>query len=369
MKILFDATVMELRATGIAKASMFLYKNCLELMPSLRVTAIHRRRLNSSPPAIFQTRQIGSFLPQLIWRSTMISLMARREKAQVIHFPWSGHVPVLPDNVTVATTLHDVLPLIIPKFFRNDAEESNYRSRIRRDIERTHLLMTDSEYSRQEILSQFQPHREPVVIPLAPTIVNNSPVSPPPGKTSASYFLYVGGYDPRKGLEPLLTVFQELYRQKKISSTLILTGEQHYYSEQLRTLIEQGRQLGAVEERGYVSDVELASLLTNAKALVYPSKYEGFGLPPLEAMSLGCPVITTRYTSLSEVCGDAACFIEPDNSVEFARALVALEENEELRADFSEKGKRQAARFSWKISAKKYIAALESTLRWSKEQG
>ena len=113
-----------------------------------------------------------------------------------------------------------------------------------------------------------------------------------------------------------------------MAARLVLAGEPHYFSADFRSMVERGRSAGWLEELGYVSDAELAALYGRALALAYPSKYEGFGLPPLEAMVLGCPVITTRGTSLPEVCGDAAVYVDPDDPASLARAVTAVAADE-----------------------------------------
>ncbi len=103
---------------------------------------------------------------------------------------------------------------------------------------------------------------------------------------------------------------------------------------------------------------ELVHLIKTAKALIYPSRYEGFGLPPLEAMTLGCPVITTRATSIPEVCGDAALYVSPDDKQDLAKAILAVENHDHLRQDLRARGIEQAKRFTWENSARVYLDAL-----------
>jgi glycosyltransferase involved in cell wall biosynthesis len=118
-----------------------------------------------------------------------------------------------------------------------------------------------------------------------------------------------------------------------------------------------------VEERGYVDEPTLAQLFQQARALVYPSKYEGFGLPPLEAMTAGCPVITTRETSLPEVCGEAAVYVDPDDHRAFAEAIMAIETDPLLRERLRTAGSAQASTFTWGEAAATFLGALHSALQ------
>lgn len=362
MKIMFDASVMQYPATGVAKTLFCLYNSSLSLMPSLKVSALHRQPLMYSLPSNIQSVQLGTYIPGRYWRGLGIPISILYHQPDIIHFPWNGNVPRLFSNTIVVTTIHDVLPLIIPNYFHSELDEKAYRDRIQNDIDRTHLLITDSEFSKQEIMKNFIVKAEPLVLYHGPTIQLDRQFINLKQKKVDDYFLYVGGYDQRKGIESLLKVFISLHKKKLLSSKLILTGTKHYFSTGFKQLIDEGHSLKILEEMGYVSDTVLSGLLSNAKALVYPSKYEGFGLPPLEAMALGCPVITTRYTSIPEICGDAAYYIEPDNEENFAEGLIALEDDSELRSRLTIKGKKQATKFSWDISAKKFLEEITKTL-------
>lgn len=280
---------------------------------------------------------------------------AFEHRPAIIHFPWNGQIPKWLVQAKVVTTLNDVLPLVIPGAFGTTDEERKYRTRVQEDINRTNLLITISQYSKQEIISNFNVTTEPLVVPLAPTMTG---VASTVSGEQAPYFIYVGGYDRRKGIDKLVNVFLQLHQEKKLTSRLVLTGSKSYFSEDFRASVAKGVSLGVIVEKGYVSDAELAALIRDAHALVYPSKYEGFGLPPLEAMALGCPVLTTQYTSIPEICGDAAFYVDPDDPESLAAGLVAFEDNESLRLDYRYRGLNHAKLYSWERSAEIYLNAL-----------
>lgn len=363
MRLLFDATVLQQPATGIAKATVLLYRECLNLMPSMQVIAAHRKPLMTLLPPGMDSLRSGAYIPSRLWRSIMLPLMMSLTRPSAVHFPWNGRVPRLCSGAVVVTTLHDVLPLVIPGHFDSDSAERAYRIKTQSDIDRSDILITVSRYSRNEIVRNFRTKKEPLVLYLGPTLGISDEADYQPSEEGVGYFLYVGGYDRRKGLLPLLRVMLALHRSKKISSRLILTGSPVYFSSELRSLIAEGKALGIIEEKGYVPDSLLYRLYRNANALVYPSKFEGFGLPPLEAMHSGCPVITTKHTSLPEVCGEAALYVEPEDESNFAAALIALERDRRLREELREKGARQASGFSWKKSAEIFLRELDTILR------
>ena len=359
MNIVFDASVLELPFTGIAKTSLMLYRECLAQRPELVIAGLHRKPVTGIVPPEIRLERCGRLFSGSRWRSSVFARQAKRQGALAVHFPWNGGVPENINGCIIATTIHDVLPLEMPGSFRSQQDELRYRQDRQRDIERSHILFTDSEYSKRQIISQFTLRNEPVVNYFGPTIENPPGVIMPPAHGESPYLLYLGGYDRRKGIVELLHVFLELHRQQQLHCRLLLAGKAHYFSDELKTLINEGTQCGAVHELGYVSDTELAKLLRNALALVYPSRFEGFGLPPLEAMYVGCPVITTAFTSIPEVCGDAALYIDPSDRRGFCEALVAVQRDEALRAALREKGRKQAARFSWNKTADTFLAELD----------
>lgn len=355
MNIFFDATVLEIPLTGIGKTMLQLYENCLSQMDSLKITGIHRRPLSVNLTSKIGSVQLGNNFPGPVWRSFILPAYLNKKTPDIMHFPWNGKVPYNLKDIKVITTLHDVLPLIIPHYFRSKIQEVLYKRNIQKDMDRSNLIVTDSNFSKKEIMDNFDVDTEILVLHHGPTI------KPPSGGFSvekSNYFLYVGGYDPRKGLEKLIERFIILNKEKKLESRLIVVGEKNYYSKNLKILIEEGISKGFLEEKGYVSDDSLAKLYSNALALVYPSRYEGFGLPPLEAMNLGCPVITTKCTSIPEICGNAAYYVDLNEDLD--EALITLENDPTIREKLSLKGKKQAARFSWESTSKIFLNKIEN---------
>ncbi|GFE62577.1 glycosyltransferase family 1 protein [Geobacter sp. AOG2] len=359
MKILFDATVLELPFTGIAKTSLMLYRECLAQRPEATITGLHRKPLAGiAPPGICMMR-CGRFFSSSRWRLSTLPRQVARQGATVVHFPWNGCVPEGLHGCTIATTIHDILPLEMPGSFKNDQDELRYRRDKQQDIARSQILFTDSAYSKRQLMAQFTLNSEPVVNYFGPTLDSTGDALETKSASEPPYFLYLGGYDRRKGIVELLKVFLELHRLQKLRCRLLLAGKAHYFSDELKLLIDEGTQTGAVRELGYVPDPELAILLRNALALVYPSRFEGFGLPPLEAMHVGCPVITTACTSIPEVCGDAALYVDPCDSRGFGEALVVVQDDEALRCSLREKGRRQAVKFSWEKTAATFLREID----------
>ena len=362
MKILFDATVFQLPFTGVAKSTLFLYRECLKTSATLEFVGVHSRKLFKPLPEGISTEVIGRYVPERYWMSTAMLKAARELKPDVVHFPWNGNIPDGARGAVIATTIHDVLPLEIPNFFGGNAQSrEQYCTRLQKDIHRSNVLFTTSQYSKQEITKNFDVDKEITLIYHGPTL--DSPKETGTNFPAGNFFIYLGGYGGRKGLPKLLETYLKLYKAQKIRSSLLIVGKPSFISSKFSAMLTEGKKLGVVEERGYVDDEELASLLINARALIYPSRYEGFGLPPLEAMNLGCPVVTTRGTALPEICGEAVYYIDPDSDEDFYRAYMDLEFNSSLREELIQKGRKQASTFSWSKTANIFLHTLENELK------
>jgi glycosyltransferase involved in cell wall biosynthesis len=233
-------------------------------------------------------------------------------------------------------TVHDLSPWNIEQ--QRDAQRIRSRTpRLMRHV--ATMIVTPSESVRREVIERFGVEGERVcAIPLAPsaqlTRVDIQPRLP--------YLLFVGTIEPRKNIEMLVKVWREV--RKQVPVDLILIGRLRADSPHIET--EPGLHLV-----GAVDDAELQSWYSGALALVYPSVYEGFGLPLLEAMQCGVPVVASRIDALAEVAGDAALLISLENPRGWIEALVRLSADRELRAELIRRGLARARRFSWEKTA------------------
>jgi glycosyltransferase involved in cell wall biosynthesis len=169
------------------------------------------------------------------------------------------------------------------------------------------------------------------------------------------YFLYLGTLEPRKNLVRLIQAFALLRKKGPSPIHLVLAGQKGWA---YNNIFEEIRRLGLhdyVSYLGYVADEDLPGLIKGAMALAYPSLYEGFGIPPLEAMAMGTPVLTSNVASLPEVVGEAALQVDPEDVEAMAAALERLYNDEALREDLKLKGWEQARRFSWDRAAQQMM--------------
>jgi glycosyltransferase involved in cell wall biosynthesis len=174
------------------------------------------------------------------------------------------------------------------------------------------------------------------------------------------YILSVGTLQPRKNLPRLIEAFIEARKRPGFDCRLVLVGKKGWGPDEAKALPAGVLQRKDVIFTGYVEDEDLPALYSGSMAFAYPSLYEGFGLPVLEAMACGTPVLTSQVSSLPEVCGDAAVYVHPLRTEEICRALLALGSDKDLRKALQARGLLRAQKFSWRESARKTLAVYES---------
>lgn len=177
------------------------------------------------------------------------------------------------------------------------------------------------------------------------------------------YALYVGTIQPRKNLLRLLHAYEQLCQQDNAPFDLVLAGNTGWLSQEIVAHARQSPHAGRIHLPGYVADADLPALMHGAHFFTFPSLYEGFGLPILEAQSTGVPVMTAKNSSLPEVAGDAALYVDPTNIEDIAQAMLRLSQDETLRQELIAAGHRNVRRFSWAKAAAETFAVLEAAAR------
>lgn len=167
--------------------------------------------------------------------------------------------------------------------------------------------------------------------------------------------LGVGTQEPRKNHAGLIKAFYHAQKKKHGPAMLALAGGQGWLYEETRDLVAELKLERKVRFLGRVTDLELITLYSMADVFAFPSFFEGFGIPPLEAMACGAPVITSNTSSLPEVAGDAALLVDPNDISALAQAIQNLLENEQLRSELVQKGYRQAQKYTWDRSARRML--------------
>ena len=354
---------MQYDATGIAK-----YIECLYAAMRGTDLPIKIKFYNSKLPKLLNASNHGKFvkLYNFLMLHFCFPIYLFFAPRGILHLPWNGNGPwYIIKKHRVISTIHDVLPCIMPGYFNSVSEYRKYRKKILVSLRRSDLVMTDSTYSKDSINEYFN-FKKSCVISLASTLSTHEIINKKYEMHDLGpYYVYVGGYDKRKGLDELLRA-HELYTKSTVDPVkLVMIGKVNFYSESFREQYNNMKNAGLLLEAGYVSDNELITLYTNARALVYPSRYEGFGLPPLEAMGLGCPVLTTHQTSLKELCYGATLELpDVNDTTDFAERIEQIVHNEKLRAQLREKGAIRAEQYTWKKSAENFSKCLNAVCNY-----
>jgi glycosyltransferase involved in cell wall biosynthesis len=287
-----------------------------------------------------------------------LSAELRRRPVDLLHVQYTAP-PLAP--CPVVATVHDLSFEHLPETFKRRSRVQ-LRLTVRATARAAAHVIAPSEYTRRDLVETYglDPSRV-TAIPLAV-----SPHFRPVGDASElacvrrrygitdEYVLAVGSIQPRKNLGRLVRAYSALRRARGRSNLpqLVLVGKKAWlYGETLRAIEAEG--VGdAVVLTGYVSEGDLPALYSGALCFAYPSYFEGFGLPPLEAMSCGAPVLTGNLTSLPEVVGDAGLTVDPFDTEALADALARLIDDAALRADLRARGLHRARGFDWRDTAR-----------------
>jgi glycosyltransferase involved in cell wall biosynthesis len=262
---------------------------------------------------------------------------------------WSPHynVPLFPIRAKKrAVTIHDLCHLT-PYCSASQLQKAIARQILQQAINRSQCVITGSQFSKKELNSTFQNTTNIKVIPHGVDQTHYLPQKRPLPGLPKRFVLFVGTGKPHKNREGLIRAFSEAALPEL---HLVLIGKPYIKQDRILTLLE-------------VSNDLLPAFYSTAELLVFPSFYEGFGLPPLEAMSCGCPTIVSRIASLPEICGDASFYINPESSEELTEALIMLISNQKKREALISKGFERAKLFSWNSAAALYGDLFEKTIR------
>jgi len=361
MKIGIDCRLYSPNYTGIGRYVYEMVKHLIELDQTNRYVLF------------FNQKEFDSFqVPNERWEKRLVNIphysfaeqwkfyrVLEDEKLDLMHFP-HFNAPILYRRPFVVT-IHDLTlhyypyKEYSPKWsLKKGLQILFYRFLVGQIVRNSRQIIAVSENTKRDILKEYSLPAGKIT-----TIYEGVPdhfqksdqeqISAVRQKFQISkpYLLYTGVWRSHKNLLNLLKAFKILIDQGQ-NIQLVFTGKKDPIYPEIPRLIQELRLEGRVVLTGFVSDAELIDLMSGAEVYIFPSLYEGFGLPPLEAMQLGVPVACSNTSSLPEVCGDAAVFFDPRNPEEMAEKIGILLKNPELQQEFIKKGEQNLKRFSWK---------------------
>lgn len=273
---------------------------------------------------------------------------------------WSPNfiIPVLSKGKVLAT-VHDVFHLAMPEYLSKSVQVSAraFYWILRR---RADKIICVSHFTARELIRFIKIPEEKIQVIYNGVDRSWFDVRPKGNPYDKQYLLFVGNVKPHKNLSALLKAFSML--KDKIDHDLVIVGKREGFltpDYNLENAINNYNLHERVHFTGYIEDDLLKQYYVFADALVFPSLYEGFGLPPLEAMACGCPAVVSNAASLPEVCGDAALYFNPYKPEDIADKILLLLNNDNLRVDLTKKGKEHARQYNWKKTAQETFRVIE----------
>ena len=359
MRIAIDAR--KLRDYGIGTYIRNLLRHLARLDPATEFVVICRE---ADAPFVAELGENFRAVPQgagaySVREQIAVPMDLRREQVDLFHAPHYVLPPLTPCRSVV--TIHDCIHLRFPQYLPNRLGYAYARSSMWVATHRSARILTVSEASKRDILRYFRVPDSKIAV-IYNAIDERFHEEPPADEVmrvreryqlNDPFVLYAGNIKPHKNLERLIEAFHVIRRGDLEHVKLLIIGDEISKYATLRRTVHRYKLHKHVRFFGFVPDATLAILYRLARVFVFPSLYEGFGLPPLEAMASGTPVITSNVSSLPEVVGDAAMLIDPYDADAIAGAMRRVMADDRLREDMRERGLARAREFSWERSIRR----------------
>ena len=378
-KILIDAISLLSPLTGIGRYTYEISHRLQSLSKDKQEIffnyGYHSKELyglsNNQSTAEQKTRKLQSFLKKIPLLKklgkTLYLYLTKLYKTEYDLYFQPNFIPN--ENIKakkLICTLHDFSFLLQPHW--HPKERIDYFVKNFESIKKADHIITGSNFTKQEIISYMQIPQDKISViyhgvnhelykEYAKEELQETKAK---FDLPSEFLLFVGSIEPRKNLLTLLKAYNLLSKEEKGKLPLILVGFKGWENQETMQEIEKNKEY--IRYLGYVTDTQLAHIYNLAAIFIYTSLYEGFGLPPLEAMACGTPVIVSNASSLPEVCGEAAIYVEPTDTQGIKDKILTLAHDEKLREELSKKSKAQAALFSWDKAAQEHLKVMASLL-------
>ncbi|HSD71858.1 MAG TPA: glycosyltransferase family 1 protein [Thermoanaerobaculia bacterium] len=299
---------------------------------------------------------------------TAFAFRLLRDRLDLFH---ATHYVLPPLRSRAVVTIHDIIHLLYPQFLPNRAALVYARVMIRRALRRADRIITVSYNSKRDLVDYFG------ILPARVDVIYNGvgrefrPDLPEEERARVArkyalkrpYLLFLGGEKPHKNVQNVVRAFAEARRkQADLPHVLALAGPMPKNSARIDALIGALDVGSAIARPGLIEEADLPGLIAGADALLYPTLYEGFGLPVTEAMACGTPVLTSSTSALQEIAGGYAYLVDPLDVDAIARGILALTTDPKVREDFIELGRKRALDFSWDKAAERTLEVYAEAL-------
>lgn len=369
MRIGIDARFLGPEGKGLGRYTEELAVRIPTLAPEHRfVLFLRKENWHLVPEAANVEKVLAPFRWYSVREQLRLPGIVGRARLDLMHFPHFNVPLVL--RTPFVVTIHDLILTHFPTERASTLEPLVYRAKhrayelvIRSAVRRARRVLTVSEYSKREIVKQFRLSPSQVVVTYEAGEWSHATEHPAEHALGAAqrgllhrpYFLYVGNAYPHKNLERLMEAHSLSRHTGGLDTQLVLVGREDYFYKRLRryaTAVYHGVRDTPIVFAGSVTDAELRWLYRHALAYAFPSLAEGFGLPPLEAMAHGTPVVASSASCIPEILGDAALYFDPVRIEDIARALLTVAEHGDVRDSLRARGTARVARYSWDALAR-----------------
>ncbi len=365
MHILIDARMYSPQFTGIGRYVYEIIQEFFRQKPEWQFTLFlgedtfktfippsKNIRKILAPEKIYSFEEQTSFLKKLM-----------KEKGDITWFP-HFNVPILYPR-PFFVTIHDLTLSKFPGKKHSFLKNLIYKSILKNALWRSEKILTVSKNTKKDII--FDEHISPQKILIAENAVGKEFLEFIPEKNfnfssfgiTKKFFLYTGQWRSHKNIVGMAEAFQKFLKKNGKIAQLVITGKENPLYPEFLEYREKNNLYEDILPVGLVNEKTLLHLYSKATAYVFPSFYEGFGIPPLEAMAVKTPVISSSSSSIPEVCGDAVLYFNPSNIDDINEKMEKIFFDRSLQKELIEKGLEHIQKFSWKNSAKKIIKALE----------
>lgn len=371
MKIGINATILDSKPSGLGIYTINIIKELAQLLNEEDSIVVYTSEdkifLEDKVEVVIVNKYVspryGKFggAVRFLWNQFIFPLKVKRDKIDIIYS--STHHGSLFTKKSQFITIHDILAIIFPK--QHILQNFYFKYLNPRLLTKMRGVVTVSNNTKNDLIREYQTNPSNIKV-----VYNSYDKNHFKEKKSlvfkekyGDYFLFVGATYPHKNLPLAIDAFLGLQKTDENKNLVIVGGKRGYRDDVINNYKDRGVSLRNIHFIDYVPYDDLPKLYSSAIALVYPSLYEGFGIPPIEAMACGCPVIASNASSIPEVCSDAALYIDPKSVDSLMEAMieiqVPIQRNKQIQL-----GYKNIERFSWKKSAEDLLTFLKETQKY-----
>ena len=345
------------KLTGVQRHAYELSKHLIPLLNDATVLVPNEKVNKSYDTEDWQVQKIGS-LKGILWEQIELPLFLSRQKNKPLLLNLTNTAPLYYSNQVIS--IMDMTTFINPSWFTKKFSYY-YQWLIPKIARKSKMIFTISNNSKKDIIQYTRVVENKIKVLycgisdiFSSTTISNTDIVCRLGLKDRVYIIAVSSLDPRKNFKCLIEAFLEINSEV----LLVIVGSKGRVFEN-----EALAQLNLNSEKiiftGYIQDEELKELYRSALCFIYPSLYEGFGIPPLEAMASGCPTIVSNTSSLPEVCGQASLYVDPYSKQSIIEGIMKMLQSKSIRINLIDKGFENVKRFSWKATASKALGEIQ----------